>query len=284
MISVLKAALAYVARGWRVFPVHGIHGGRCTCGRAECSSPGKHPLTRRGLHDATTNVAVIEAWWRQWRRANVAIATGRASGFVVVDLDLPSALASLDALVEGACALPTTLTALTGGGGVHLYYAWERELGNAAGKLPGCGRDLPGVDLRADGGYVLVAPSVHVSGGCYEWLDPARDLEAAPAWLRQAPRRVIALPTAPSSFEGDGTRVGLKVLRCQVKIVSRACKGERNHTLNRCAFVVARYVAAGHLREIAARGELTRAAVDIGLTAWETERTIDSAFSAVGPR
>ena len=49
------AALAYARRGWRVFPLHGIVRGTCTCGHPDCSSPGKHPLVRRGLYEATTD-------------------------------------------------------------------------------------------------------------------------------------------------------------------------------------------------------------------------------------
>jgi hypothetical protein len=56
------AALGYAYRGWRVFPLHGFINGICTCGRAECSSPGKHPLVRRGLYEATTDATEIQRW------------------------------------------------------------------------------------------------------------------------------------------------------------------------------------------------------------------------------
>jgi len=70
------AALSYAARGWRIFPLHGIVNGACTCGRTDCPSPGKHPLVRRGLYDATTDEILIRSWWRGWRRANVGVVTG----------------------------------------------------------------------------------------------------------------------------------------------------------------------------------------------------------------
>lgn len=73
----------------------------------------------------------------------------------------------------------------------------------------------------------------------------------------------------------------MKVLRKQLAIIAAAREGERNHTLNRCAFVVARWIAAGHLLPGAGAGRVTRVALSIGLTPWETARTIDSAFSAV---
>ncbi|MGH2819325.1 MAG: bifunctional DNA primase/polymerase, partial [Actinomycetota bacterium] len=177
-----SAALSYAASGWAVFPAHGIHAGRCTCGRPQCASPGKHPLTRRGLHDATTDGAVVRTWWGRWRFANVAVATGRASGIAVVDLDLPSAAGSFGDLVE---RLPSTLTALTGGGGVDLLYACDRSLGNSTGRLPGHPGALPGVDLRSDGGYIVAPPSSHLSSQRYSWLDPGATLASLPDWISE---------------------------------------------------------------------------------------------------
>ena len=55
MRTPLEAALAYGRRGWGVFPVHSIRAGRCTCGKLACERPGKHPRTRNGLTDATTD-------------------------------------------------------------------------------------------------------------------------------------------------------------------------------------------------------------------------------------
>lgn len=62
------AALSYARRGWHVFPLHSPDPERgCTClaGR-DCKSPGKHPRTRRGLKDATTDEAQISRWWQRW--------------------------------------------------------------------------------------------------------------------------------------------------------------------------------------------------------------------------
>ena len=89
----LNAALEYARRGWPVLPLHTMNGdGRCTCGRADCDSPGKHPRTAHGVRDATTDEGRIRAWWARWPDANVAVPTG-ASGatgagtFVALDLD-----------------------------------------------------------------------------------------------------------------------------------------------------------------------------------------------------
>jgi len=314
------AALSYAARGWSVFPLHGVVNGGCTCGRRDCNSAGKHPLVRHGLKEATIEAATIGEWWSRWPLANIGIATGKNSGVVVIDIDLPRALASLDKLVH---KLPSTLTGCTGGGGLHLIYRGVRtelrcttsqvpgigddpssvgprtcgptSLGKSeepkspaaslrcsSGRLPGIDGPLPGVDLRAEGGYIVAPPSLHRSGTRYTWLDPQVPIAMAPSWLKQPERkRVTVAPPPPRSSAGNGSAYGLAVLRNQLDVLRNARVGERNHTLNRCAFIVARFVAGGHLNDSHARGELHRLALHIGLTEWETTRTITSAFEAV---
>ena len=274
-----EAALGYAHRGWRVFPLHGIVNGTCTCGRSDCSSAGKHPLVRRGLYEATTDPKQIQSWWRRWRSANVGIATGAVSGIVVIDVDLPPALQSLDHLVA---KLPTTLTGLTGGGGAHLIYRCSDEtLGNSAGRLPGLDDELPGVDLRANGGYVVGPPSVHRSGGSYQWLDANRPVAEAPAWLKQPERPYVALDdVAGTTFDGDGTAYGLAVLGDELDRVRAAQVGTRNHQLNRSAFVLAQLVAGGELLERVVRQAVLETALAIGLDEAESRQTIDSGFSA----
>lgn len=189
----LAAALEYAARGWRVFPVHSIRrqGTQCTCGRRDCGSPGKHPRTENGLKDATLDERTIRSWWQRWPDAGVAIATG--NGLVVIDVDPPKG--GDDSLVDARRALgeiPDTVEVLTGGGGRHLYLRAPEGVSvrSSAGQLG------PGLDVRADGGYVVAPPSLHVTGKRYSWEasgDP-EDVDVAPVpagWLARltaAPR------------------------------------------------------------------------------------------------
>lgn len=280
LIGHVKAALSYARRGWRVFPLHGIVNGACTCGRPDCSSAGKHPLVRRGLYEATTNERVIKEWWRGWRSANIGVATGAESGIAVIDVDLPAALASLGKLID--LDIPRTLTGLTGGGGLHLMCSTsDAELGNSAGGLPGVDDDLPGIDLRANGGYIVAPPSMHRSGAQYTWLDADRAIAPAPRWLKQPERTYVAIDNVPgATFEGDGTPYGLAVLRDELDRLRAAQVGTRNHELNRAAFVLAQLIAGGELLESAARSSLLAMALDIGLDEPESRQTIDSAFAA----
>ena len=280
MTQLRAAALGYAERGWRVFPLHGIVNGVCTCGRTNCGSAGKHPLVRRGLYEATTDVRVIKEWWRRWRSANIGLATGAESEIVVIDVDLPAAMASLDKLME--LGVPRTLTGLTGGGGLHLVLSSDNvALGNSAGRLPGVDDDLPGIDLRANGGYIVGPPSLHRSGARYVWLDPERVIAPAPDWLKQPERTFVALDeVAGATFEGDGSPYGLAVLRDELDRLRASQVGTRNHDLNRAAFVLAQLVAGGELLESAARASVLSVALGIGLDEPESRQTIDSAFAA----
>lgn len=172
----VTAALAYAGQGWPVVPLFSINvaTGACTCGRkpgVDCS-PGKHPRTDHGLSDASTDPAAIEAWGKLWPQSNLAMLTGAASGYIVLDVDpkhggLESIKAMLGTDVPGpewgAVAIQRT-----GSGGYHLLYRHpDKTLKNRVGLRPG-------LDIRGDGGYIVVAPSNHatdgVYDGVYEWL------------------------------------------------------------------------------------------------------------------
>jgi hypothetical protein len=181
--SLVEAALAYAARGWPVFPLHDVTAGKCSCGRDCGHSAGKHPRTPHGVKDATTDPAQIRAWWDRWPRANIGLATGAASGVAAIDIDPRN---GGDFTVEDLEAehgkFPPTAESLTGGGGRHLLYQHP-------GAALRCGADAlgPGVDLKADGGYIVAPPSLHASGRYYEWEASSHPddcpLAPLPAWI-----------------------------------------------------------------------------------------------------
>ena len=199
-LRIREAARQLAGSGTRVFPVWGLrrvavpggHERRCACGNAACPNPGKHPvglLVPNGHNGATTELGQVDRWFAPvlgggaadgWVPYNLGVATGR--GLVVVDADVKQARADLPTGLEvvddwetwtQGTSLPDTLTIRTGGGGLHLWLRVDVNL-----RVSARNRVLPGVDLKGDGGYVLAAPSVHVSGRPYEVL---RDLEAAEA-------------------------------------------------------------------------------------------------------
>lgn len=277
----LSAALAYAARGWPVFPVAGITEGSCACREgATCGHPGKHPLIPSGLTRATCERSRILGWWRSWPAANVAVVTGRTAGIIVVDVDLPKGAESLAVLEQRGLVLPATLTARTGGGGLHLVYGHPgREVRNRAGGLPGAGR-LPGIDVRGDGGYVVVAPSRHHSGGSYTWEDPTVPVAPWPEWMVDRPRLAPDGPRRAGPLVAGGSRYGLAALDRELDELRSAPMGERNARLNQAAWSLGMLVAGGELEEAVVVEQLEVAASAVGLDEDEVGPTIRSGFTA----
>ncbi len=161
-MMLVKEALALAELGWPVFPVNG-----------------KIPVTRHGFKDATVDAAAIEASWRKNPRAGIGLRCGlKGAGLFAVDID-PRHGGNVAALLERG-ALPPTVESETGGGGTHLLFRQDQSVKSRAGVLPG-------IDVRGDGGYIVVPPSPHESGVPYRWLDghAPNDLEVAtpPPWL-----------------------------------------------------------------------------------------------------
>jgi hypothetical protein len=159
--ALLKAALAYAGRGVPVFP---------------CEPGAKRPLTRNGHSDATTDRRAIERWWKRWPSANIGLPTGKESGIVVLDVDVDDGgLESLAKLERAGAPVPKTARTRTGRGGVHVFFRYpgSTEIRNSAGLLG------PGLDVRGEGGYVVVPPSR--TRGPYEWVHRSPLAEAS--WL-----------------------------------------------------------------------------------------------------
>jgi hypothetical protein len=205
--SCARAALWYARnKGWLVLPLHVAREGRCSCDHPACPSPGKHPRTAHGVREASRDERLIAQWWRYWPEANVGIATGAASGLVVLDVDpAHGGDESLHLLELQLGALPATIEALSGGAGRHLYFA------HPGGRVPNSASALgPGLDVRGDGGYVVAPPSAHASGRRYIWEVSGRPEEVAlapmPTWLAQAAR-------PPERTLGRGEEAWLRLLQ-----------------------------------------------------------------------
>ena len=180
----LDAALAYAEHDVPVFPVWWVRDDRrCACGDVACESNiGKHPLgplAPNGLLNATTDTATIQRWWTQYPRANIGTPT---TWCTVLDVDpRHGGDATLTTLEDLHGALPETAEVLTGGGGRHLYFRAVAGLRNSSGRVGA------GLDIRGEGGYVLLPPSNHKRPGIYveEVLHPLFETPLAPmpAWL-----------------------------------------------------------------------------------------------------
>jgi hypothetical protein len=159
--DMLQAALSYVAEGFKVFPV----------------KPDKKPLTEHGLKDATQLQMGVEEYWKKWPDAGIALVT---DGLVVLDFDAKSGGAESKKAIEAKYgSFPRTRTHRTGGGGLH--YLYRNPNGHNIRSKVAIG-GYSGVDLRANGGYIVVPPSRHESGNYYEVIDDT-EIAPAPPWI-----------------------------------------------------------------------------------------------------
>src|SRR6266516_1198511 len=140
----LKWAIAYVKRGWSIIPI----------------VPGeKRPLISSWLEyqKRQPSIEELEAWFQKWPDSSLAIIVGKISGLVVIDIDDP---------IEGEKSFRQLFGNIVPGivkttHGTHYYFKHpgNRVISNAI-------RAAPGLDVKADGGYVLAPPSPG-----YKWLE-----------------------------------------------------------------------------------------------------------------
>jgi predicted P-loop ATPase len=226
----LEWALSYAESGWRVFPIFEIDAdtGECSCGDPACGrNAGKHPRIGGGFKNATTDAEQISVWWQAWPDANIGLATG--AGVVVLDVDIgKDGDASLLALEERYSPSKTwrhTLESQTGSGGSHHFFAVPDgiEVGNSRSKLG------PGLDVRGDGGYVVLPPSNHISGGKYEWSNEGLP-EPCPDWLLRlmlASSSTEATRDAEDRAPGDAAAVNRA--RAAMSLCSPSIAGSGGH-------------------------------------------------------
>ena len=167
-----SAALEYIERGLMVLPL----------------KPGdKVPAVKRGVYDASDNPEQARFWWGVGEYAgkpganpsyNVGMACGQVSGgVIVIDVDKHGDVDGRDTLKDWETAhggLPETACQLTGGGGLQYFYRVSREI------KPSVNGTL-GIDIRGDGSYAVMPPSLHPSGEYYEWSVSFDDCDIADA-------------------------------------------------------------------------------------------------------
>lgn len=174
----------YCSRGWPIFPLYWLEGDQCSCGSAKCKSPGKHPLIAGGFKSASADVTQVQAWHSQWPKANWGMRTGAGhsggAGILVIDIDAKSdGYKTWELLRDENPGLIETITVETGGGGMHLWFVYppDMDIRSGAGVLGN------GVDIRANGGYVLVPPSKTTKDYRFSFNPIDTPLESCPSWM-----------------------------------------------------------------------------------------------------
>ena len=149
--TMLQAALAHAAQGKAVFP---------------CNPLDKRPLTKNGHKDASTDPAQITRWWQRWPNAMIGMPMGTASEMFCVDLDLKNDIDGRETWKawqqEWRSDLALARMHATPSGGEHVLFQWQEGIRNIPlGKLG------PGIEVKAEGGYIIVPPSVMADGKEY---------------------------------------------------------------------------------------------------------------------
>ena len=194
MLTLANAALEYEAAGLHVVYLR----------------PREKIPTEHGWQRHRPDASDIAQQWRSLPNGNVGMATGAASGVVIVDPDSP------EALEWCRQNLPPTPWRVITAKGEHWGYRSTEPTGNrtAAGcRVPttlrreagtdhsAChaGGALCRLDIRGDGGQVVMPPSIHPTGVVYTWAgapfpDPVDLPEWDASWL---PVPAVVAVTAP---------------------------------------------------------------------------------------
>lgn len=106
--------------------------------------------------------AVVENWFNTLSRAGVGVVTGRISNMVVLDVESWCKTPIEEILKK----YPTQMIARSGSGGYHLFYQYPTNVAKVSNRVG----LFEGADLRADGGFIVLPPTVHPNGNRYEWV------------------------------------------------------------------------------------------------------------------
>ncbi|MDR2870836.1 MAG: bifunctional DNA primase/polymerase, partial [Deferribacteraceae bacterium] len=247
--SILKELLAIARKGFPIFPC----------------KPDKKPYISGGFKSASTDPKQIKAWFQEFPDALWGMPTGKISGIMVLDVDMPEGENSLAALEAENSPLPATKEVLTQSGGRHIYFKYVAGAKCSAGQL------AKNLDIRTDGGYVIIPPSA----GYTVVKDVA--IADAPTWLVWLIQKLKSKKSSRKS--SADAHVANSILDGMCKEMAQTQEGERNDKLNALAFQLGLMVGNKELPE-SALDKLMEAALESGLELDEIESTSQSGFTA----
>lgn len=151
----------------------------------------KKPLCAHGFKDATTDADQVRAWWEQYPYALPGVPTGKTTEIFVLDVDEKGGKDGHATLAQLGYEIPPTRSHKTQSGcGRHYLFRMpaDVELRGTAGKIG------PGVDTRADGGYIVWWPAIGLP------VDNAQSLLPIPQWLLDATARAPLISGGGSDY------------------------------------------------------------------------------------
>ena len=173
-MTLTEQALEYVDWGWSVLPV---------------KPKEKRPYMTNWLtyQHQKANKEMVQNWFTSLSGAGIGIVTGKISGIVVLDIESYCKIPIEDLLKK----YPTQLVAKTGGGGYHLYFSYPHSRNKISNRVG----IFDGADIRADGGFIVAAPTIHQSGNKYEWINKGP--------MGVFPEELLDLPSVSTEMVGD---------------------------------------------------------------------------------
>lgn len=183
---ILSSALEYVLKGYSIVPV------RPDGDKKPYLSQWKPYQAKRATREE------IKAWWQKWPNAMIGIVTGKISNLLVLDCDTPEAYQWLQEHLSDTLLTPI---ARTPRGGKHVYFSYPEGSGLTIGS--DIHPDIKGLDLRAEGGYVIAPPSVNTAGKLYEWANELSIFEVAPPPFPEPSLSVIKSFAFKGGIRGD---------------------------------------------------------------------------------
>ena len=239
--TVLDQVLYVAGLGLRVHPL---------------SARNKVPLLDEWTRKASTSEKTIRKWFKEFKDCNWGISTGFESGVFVVDIDPKHGGDKSWAELTANSKLPKTLEVITGTRGLHYYFKYPTNTvvtNSPLGK---------GIDIRGEGGNIVIPPSTHPNGTTYTWAkgrtpDKA-SIAKAPAWLLKRIK-----DTSISEFP---SLIGTKIDR-----------GSRNNTIFHQALLLARQGAL-YPFTLTAMMTWVKETKEFDMSPKEIEATVESAY------
>jgi hypothetical protein len=241
----VSAALKWIQRGFSVFPLRPKTKSEYT---NKDDAKGKIWYRPGGTrHDATTDGAIIDGWWRQTPLANIGVIV--PEGFVVVDVDVRND--GLKSIVN--FVWPDTYSELTASGGHHLIYSMPMRNDLSSFTV------APGIEILTAGTVFMAAPS-STDVGVYK-VASDKGIAPCPEWLLDVMRMrtASARPVQPTAQIGNITSYGRAVLEREGQRIERLSEGERAAMLNTIVYHIARLIPSGALTKEAIVAEVERA-------------------------
>lgn len=220
------------------------------------SNKNKIPLLDDWTRKASSEEAVIKKWAKKYIDCNWGIATGLESGIFVIDIDPKNGGTETWKRMTQDQKMPKTLEVVTGTKGSHYYFEYPSAVAVTNSSLG------KGVDVRGEGGNIVIPPSIHPNGNTYLWAKGKTPDKVKPA---KAPKWMIT-KIKESSILNFPSLIGTKIE-----------KGERNNTIFHQSLLLARQGALFEFT-VATMRSWVKETKEFDMSEKEIEGTVESAF------